>query len=421
MYSAIIGISDNEATVSPAELNFENVLNDADYDVYFKGKFHMNSDFTAFSASWGDDPVSAPSVAKSEDKTMQELYNINGWTSPGFGTSLVSSGPTPSDAATMAGGSGHNDNRVVTSEYSTYPRQQSVLEFLKDVQENKPERPFCLVVSLLNPHAWKDAGYETALFRHYDNFELPKSYHLHDLSTKPECQAAYLKYEFKGKLVGTDALNYVKFYAYLHTLSDRLHQQVFDAIGAELMNNAVLVRMADHGEMGMAHGGVQEKNFTAYNETQQVPMFFYHPTAFPPGTREQLTSLIDVVPTLGRLAGADMTKFPQLQGVHFTKALFNPEAETQASLLFNYPNGGNGPPAGSPHADANSITPLISTVVPTEALPTNYPCNIYSILTDSGWKYAVYYDLDTNKDVVWSTAQFELYNLNEDRDEICNL
>jgi hypothetical protein len=73
MYSAIIGISDNEATVSPAELNFENVLNDADYDVYFKGKFHMNSDFTAFSASWGDDPVSAPSVAKSEDKTMREL------------------------------------------------------------------------------------------------------------------------------------------------------------------------------------------------------------------------------------------------------------------------------------------------------------------------------------------------------------
>ena len=443
MYPEKTGITGNFGTVSPEDMHFTKVLADAGYDIYYKGKLHMNEDFTSYSNTWPQDLATAPKMAQGEDEMIEKLYCIKGWTSPDFGTMLVQDNPTASELSNLAGGSGHNDNRVVTGEYRTYQTQESVLEFLERVQNGPPEKPFCLVVSLLNPHdvslypnGWQQAGYQGALFEHFEEFELPESYYRDDLSEKPQVQAAYLNSE-GGKLMGTSALNYVKFYGYLHTLSDRLHGMVFDALGDELLDNTIVIRTADHGEMGMAHGGMIEKTYNAYEETIKVPMMWYHKD-FKPGERSEMISLIDLVPTLGSLAGADLKNYPALQGKDYS-ALLSPRGKASGfgASLFNYgtlqpststsrKGGGDSAskpfPSSSTEHNPNNVPYFApSSVVPSDAQPSSYPDNIYAILTDDGWKYAVYYSVSSDGTVDWSTAQYELYNLGRDPNELNNL
>ena len=439
-YPANNGITGNDGDVSAKDMNFANVLVDAGYDVYYMGKLHMNADATNFSTAWVDDPVNAAKTALKENKTIQELYSLKKWTSPDFGTSLVQGNPSPNDIATLAGGAGHNDNRVVTGEYKLYPSQDTALSFLHDVQNNPPDKPFCLVVSLLNPHdislypeGWFQAGYQTALFTGatFDSISLPASYS-DDLSTKPWVQAAYLNNACKGKLTATTTsegsvdypLNYLKFYAYLHTLSDALHGTILDAMGEDLRANTVMIRMADHGEMAMSHGGLQEKNFTAYNEVMRVPMMWVHPS-FEKGHRKQMVSLIDLVPTLGGLVGADMSKFKMLQGIDYSATLTDKHAATQDSVLFNYNySPPPPPPVPSPSVYNGSIAPSYqrnsSTSMPQGATPASLPNNIYALVQEK-WKYAVYYELDAENRVIPATVQFELYDLEHDISEMRNL
>ncbi|GAB5524977.1 MAG: hypothetical protein Roseis2KO_28490 [Roseivirga sp.] len=443
LYPAKNGITGNMGTVLPEDMNFTRVLIDAGYDIFYKGKLHMNEDFTSFSTTWPEDPATAPKMAEGEDLIIEKLYGIQGWTSPDFGTSLVRDNPTSNEIANLAGGSGHNDSRVVTGEYQTYKTQESVLEFLARVQKTPPDKPFCLVVSLLNPHdvslypnGWQQAGYQNALFDHYEDFMLPESYYLDDLSTKPRAQAAYLNVGCGGKLEGSAALSYVKFYAYLHTLSDRLHSTIFDAIGDDLRKNSYIIRMADHGEMGMAHGGLQEKTYTAYNETLKVPMIWYH-EGLVGGEREEMVSLIDMVPTLGKLAGADLSKYPQLQGNDYSALLTSAENSEKVfdSVLFYGPgqapgsSGGAAPDPSLPYPSSSTETnpnnaPYFapSPLIPKGNQMSDYPDNIYAIVTRKGYKYAVYYALNASDNTVdWSGAQFELYDLNNDKNEINNL
>ncbi|MDG1333817.1 MAG: sulfatase-like hydrolase/transferase [Crocinitomicaceae bacterium] len=311
------------------------------------------------------------------------------------------------------------------------------MSFLKDVQENPPENPFCLIISLLNPHdvslyptGWQEAGYQNAVFSgpEFKNISLPKSYK-DTLDSKPTTQATYLNSICHGKLSESRSsegsidypLNYVKFYAYLHTLSDRLLGTVMDAIGKELIDNSVLIRTADHGEMAMAHGGLIEKNNSSYNETIRVPMMWVHPT-FTPGRRDQLVSLIDLVPTLGSLAGSNLKHHSGLQGVDYSACLYDETIDVQHGLIFNFnPIGqildGRVSPAGV--YDTN-LPP--SYVANSNAPRDNAPGSIYALIKKD-WKYVVYFDTDKDEDmkVDWANAQYELYHLKKDWAEMNNL
>jgi choline-sulfatase len=64
------------------------------------------------------------------------------------------------------------------------------------------------------------------------------------------------------------------------------------------------VRVADHGEMGLSHGGLRQKAFNAYEETINVPLVVSNPVLFPkPVETDALGSLVDVLPTILDLAG----------------------------------------------------------------------------------------------------------------------
>ena len=66
------------------------------------------------------------------------------------------------------------------------------------------------------------------------------------------------------------------------------------------------MRCADHGEMGLSHGGLRQKTFNVYEETINVPLIFSNPRLFPTETRtDALASLVDVLPTMLRLGGRE--------------------------------------------------------------------------------------------------------------------
>ena len=103
----------------------------------------------------------------------------------------------------------------------------------------------------------------------------------------------------------------MNFYAYLQKLVDEKVGRVLAALGdpddpASLRSRTVIVRTSDHGEMGLSHGGLRQKMFNAYEETLHVPLVVSNPVLFPSAREtDALASLVDVVPTLLSLAGAD--------------------------------------------------------------------------------------------------------------------
>ena len=171
--------------------------------------------------------------------------------------------------------------------------------------------PFCLVISLVNPHdvlgypAQMRSAATTEEFADLD-VGLPPTLD-EQLLDKPRVQTlmqmgmnAYL-----GPLRSREAkLEYVNFYAHLHRVIDRKLGRILAALGdaedpRSLRSRTLVVRTADHGEMGLSHGGLRQKAFNAYEETINVPLVVSNPVLFPSRPRRgALASLVDVLPTL---------------------------------------------------------------------------------------------------------------------------
>ena len=64
-------------------------------------------------------------------------------------------------------------------------------------------------------------------------------------------------------------------------------------------DDTLVIRTADHGEMGLAHGGLRQKNFNFYEESIRVPLVYSNPKLFKkPRRSSALVSHVDFLPTL---------------------------------------------------------------------------------------------------------------------------
>jgi arylsulfatase A-like enzyme len=163
--------------------------------------------------------------------------------------------------------------------------------------------------------------------------------------------------------------------------------------------------------MGLAHSGMRQKMFNAYEETVRVPLIVSNPVLFPRGAETRAAaSLIDVLPTLLALAGGDPGGLSPVLAHHATpdgEALERcpvdlgavtrhpaPAASVQDFTRFTYDDH----QAGTARAD----------VVP--------PPNRVRAIREPGWKYATYVDPTGAH-----TAEHELYDLDADPNEVDNL
>jgi choline-sulfatase len=271
---------------------------------------------------------------------------------------------------------------------------------------NLPE-PFCLVVSLVNPHdvlgypsSYDVGGYSLEEFAGM-GVPLPPTLD-EDLREKPTVQALMKlgQTSYLGGLRGREhQQRYVDFYAHLHRLVDEKIGRLLAALGdpgnpGSLRSRTVILRTSDHGEMALSHGGLRQKMFNAYEESLRVPFVVSSPALFPePRESDALVSLVDIVPTLLGQAGESPAD-ARFDGLDLSPILRDESSSVREAVLFTYDDH----QAGTAFQDA-------------PGQPNRIRC-----IRDEWWKYAVY--LDPTGRVA---PEYELYDLNSDPDEALNL
>jgi arylsulfatase A-like enzyme len=378
-------------------------LRDAGYTVAYKGKWHLTK------------PVAGREWSAADSERIERDFGFAGWEAPDAGENT--------DAEHFGGG---NAGRSREGWDEDYVRQ--VERFLAD--PGLPE-PFCLVISLVNPHdvlgypaSYEAGGYTPGQFSEF-GVQLPATVD-EDVREKPSVHALMKlgQIAYLGPLATAQARSdYVNFYAYLHQVVDAHIGRVLSALGdaadpASLRSRTVIARIADHGEMGLSHGGLRQKMFNAYEETIRVPMVVSNPVMFGGGAAIETSapaSLVDVVPTLLGLAGAPATgtlhgrslcgvlahharpenAAMQASGVDWSGVTsIESEVSVRGHALFTYDD----------HQAATALQEVAGQ-------PNRIRC-----VRDGRWKYAVYFD-PTHR----AASEFELYDLDADPLEQRNL
>jgi arylsulfatase A-like enzyme len=373
--------------------NIGSILRDqAGYDVVWKGKWHLS-----YPLGFEGGKPSEEVWQKADIEELNQKYGMQEWNPPEAGNNAFDS---VGARATFGGGTANNDGRFVQGTTSGEEGQtpgfgESVLDYLAKVAATPPSKrnPFCLFVSLVNPHdiafypnGWDVGGYHLEDFANL-GIELPSNY-ADQLTTKPDVQKQFLeKYDQESKLDAEHpALNFVNFYAYLHKVIDQQIQTVLDALDAHgLTNDTIIIRTADHGEMGLSHG-LREKSYSAYEEVIHIPLVISNPWLFPkPKETTALYSHIDLLATVADLAGVK----PVGVGTSMVPILQGEKTAVQDSVLFTFDD---------------------VFVLDEDAAGSH----IRALRTER-WTYAVYYSVDG------TLFQYELYDNENDPGQLENL
>ena len=318
--------SATEHQLDPTLPNLATSLKEAGYQVYYKGKWHMSKQVqSAVPGMYLQDEI--------------QRYGFDQWDPPDAG------GDT--SPANFGGGNADNDGRFIND----------AIAFLQSRVADPGERPFCLIVSLVNPHdvlsypnpySFLGGGYGPAwLEPTVPAISLPPTVSESLLeNNKPLAQEQFrLSLNGLGPLNSPDKqLNYINFYARLMMKVDGQLGQllaVFDQngpAGKRLLEETLIVRTSDHGELAMCHGGLRQKAFVVYEEALRVPLIWSNPLMYPEAkSSSALVSHVDLLPTLCELTGVPNWRNKGFKGVDYSSLVLDPSAPpVQDYLLFTF-------------------------------------------------------------------------------------
>ena len=361
----------------PAKLtNIATVMTAAGYNCVYKGKFHLVK------------PAGSTYVPSDVGQ-----YGFTRWNPQDAGANTAIS--------EAGGGTTNNDGRFMNDAGAVSAGDEGVLAYLNTIAAS--EQPFCLIVSLVNPHdvlfypkSYTSAGYDASWLT--GTIQPPSTVN-ESLASKPAVQAEFLNLTNAGlgKIKGLAAQqDYLNFYGNLLKLADGYLVDMLYALDSlNLTDSTLIIRTSDHGEMGLSHGGQRQKNFNFYEQSMMVPLVYSNPQLFPkPVTSSALVSHVDFLPTLATLFDAPASARSAWQGVDYSSIVMNPAAPAvQSYIVFTYDDyqSGQMPPYPSP------------------------PNHIVSV-REARYKLAEYYD--TTGTVA---SQWEMYDLKADPNEIHNL
>lgn len=360
--------------------NIATVMRAAGYQVVYKGKWHLSKPVKG--QPWRPHDV--------------EQYGFSRWNPPDAGANQ--------DVDQAGGGWPDNDGRFMDADGPAAAGDEGALAYLRSAAAK--QQPFFLIVSLVNPHdvlfypnTYQEAGYEDgAWFR--GDMRLPATVD-EDLSTKPVVQREFVAAFNKGggALTSVEMKRaYLNFYANLMKASDQYLVNVLDTLDATgLMDDTVVIRTADHGEMGLAHGGLRQKNFNFYEESLRVPLVFSNRRLYAnPMETDALVSHVDFLPTLADLFAAPADARRDWQGVSYARNVLHPEPARppQPYVVFTWDDWQAGQASGPYLKGANHIVSI----------------------REERWKLAKYYAVDGK-----SPPQWEMYDLECDPLERVNL
>ncbi|HYF25036.1 MAG TPA: sulfatase-like hydrolase/transferase, partial [Baekduia sp.] len=176
------------------------------------------------------------------------------------------------------------------------------------------EQPWLCVLSLLNPHdiQFYPRGFRADFKRpDYDAQPEPSFHAEPTLADKP---TAHQRFRNVVSIIAgtpngtTDDPAYWRgqlntYYDLIVGTDEMLGAAVKAVAEAGALDDTVIVRTSDHGELGSAHR-MQNKGTTIYDEQNRVPFTVVYPKRFPRGRRSAaLGEAVDLVPTLLEVAG----------------------------------------------------------------------------------------------------------------------
>ena len=337
-------VLDSQVQLNPDLPTLGNVLLDQGYDVSYFGKTHLSKTITL----------------EDGEVVYQDMqpYEFSDWQGPDAGQDM-----NPKNAG---GGYADNDSRFI----------DEATDWLDDRFNSGNDRPFAMVVSLVNPHDvlsypknWGEGkpadnfGYEENMIEGSIDI-LPPTVNEPILDPivvdngmdfagnyKPQVQREWLLTQAVSQPLATDEmkLNYLNFYGNLMKIADdQMGDVIKTLLSHRAVNDTMFVSTADHGEMGLSHGGMVQKMFNAYDESIRVPMIWSNPQFFKGGqTSDALVSLVDFLPTVAGLYGSSKEQLDgyDLSGVDYSSILRRAAAESplsienldvQSSLLYTY-------------------------------------------------------------------------------------
>jgi arylsulfatase A-like enzyme len=320
----------------------------------------------------------------------------------GFGRWNPKDAGANQDISEGGGGVANNDGRFMTEVGDAATGHEGAIQYLRS--QAARDQPFFLVVSLVNPHdvlfypsVYLDAGYDDSWLQ--GDIDLPETV-AEDLLTKPRAQRLFLLLFGASGPLPTPQMkrNYLNFYANLMKVSDQYLVSVMDTLQETgLLESTLVVRTADHGEMGLAHGGLRQKCFNAYEESIGVPLVYSNPKLFPKARQsDALVSHVDFLPTLATLLGAPSSARAKWQGQDYSGEILPTGfgRRGQKYVVFTYDDFQAGQARG----------------------PYIPPPNHVVAIRERAWKIARYYDVAGEADDEW-----ELYDLKRDPLETTNL
>ncbi|MFN8112452.1 MAG: sulfatase-like hydrolase/transferase [Solirubrobacterales bacterium] len=409
-----IGASRGGETELPTDVpNLPRLLRARGYDVAYKGKWHLTHPLG------GEDSMLAGWTQRDADRIFRD-YGFADWEAPDAGENAKASNFGGGNA-----GEGEGWDEVYTRQLETW------------LTERDSDRPFCLVASLVNPHdvlgypaQYVDGGYAAEEFRDLGVLLPPSVDEV--LSDKPSVHSL-MRMGMAAYMGALDSrrkqLDYVNFYAYLHRLVDAKVGRLLAALGdpadpESLRSQTVVVRVADHGEMGLSHGGLRQKAFNAYEETINVPLVVSNPVLFPEKREtDALGSLVDVLPTILELAGdpeagaaseADLAlRGRSLAPVIAAKSA--PERERVERSPIDLGSVLNHPAPAESVQDAIQFTYDDHQAATALTEAPGQPNRVRAIRTRTH-KYCFYFDPKGER-----PREYEMYDLERDPDEVRNL
>ncbi len=370
-YPIVTGCTTTGASVLPAPTDFPNlatVLSKAGYGCYWIGKWHLLANEP------GD---GADDLAQWGFQSYQAGPNTLAWDYPDAGITL-------------------NNTRLGGGPQGTALNNGNDLRYVADAQaflQTPPQEPWFLVVSLVNPHD-VHLGYLAEDGSYYDqsayqDYAVPLPGDVDENPADMPRGQAYTSWKAFAAPTASQQ-DFANFYAYLTQYIDGQIDSILTGMSDTLIQDTLIIRFADHGEMGLSHGLV-EKFVNAYGECVHVPLIFSNPVAYPAAqSTAALASSVDLAPTLAALLGVG-GDFPDFVGTDLSPVLNDPTQSVQDYVHFTYDDlSGTGP-------------------------------SVIRGIRTAEWAYSVYLVGVENQPGAYADADWEMYDLTADPTEDQNI
>jgi arylsulfatase A-like enzyme len=303
-------------TMDPSIPTIGDLFKEVGYRTAFFGKWHLSFP--------GEPPTNLEAALDTAQRNPLKGY--------GFDHSAIS---PPADVG--AYNDGYTNDPIWTGQ---------AVDFLRAHAHD--DQPWLCVLSLLNPHdiQFYPRGYRADFKRpDYDAKPEPSFFAEPTLADKPSSQQRFR--DVVAVVAGTpkgvqDDPEYWRgqlntYYDLIVGNDEMLGAAVKTLIDEKILDDTVIVRTSDHGELGSAHR-LQNKGTTIYDEQNRVPFTVVYPKRFPRDRRSQaLGEAVDLVPTLLEIAGAQdpVERWPWLRGVSLVSALEDPDSRgPRDSILY---------------------------------------------------------------------------------------